>query len=108
MAPASSASSASEGADDTVYQAKLASSLAGLPVRQGQQQQQQQQPAKDTQDNGNSTKDANQLQDSLDLAVSLTLLSPLHRLDELVSKLVVRDLTATDPLVRYLHGTTQP
>lgn len=86
MAPASSASSASEGADDTVYQAKLASSLAGLPVRQGQQQQQQP-AAKDTQDNGNSTKDANQLQDSLDLAVSLTLLSPLHRLDELVSKL---------------------
>jgi hypothetical protein len=108
MAPASSASSASEGADDTVYQAKLASSLAGLPVRQGQQQQQQQ-PAKDTQDNGTSTKDANQLQDSLDLAVSCgPLLSPLHRLDELVSKLVVRDLTATDPLVRYLHGTTQP
>ncbi|GAA6020579.1 hypothetical protein JCM8202_006309 [Rhodotorula sphaerocarpa] len=43
MAPASSASSASEGADDTVYQAKLASSLAGLPVRQGQPQHAQQQ-----------------------------------------------------------------
>ncbi|GAA5993104.1 hypothetical protein JCM10908_003107 [Rhodotorula pacifica] len=71
MAPASSASSASEGADDTVYQAKLASSLAGLPVRQQQQQQQQQ--AQGGQDKANSHSNgakepSSQLQDTLDLA----------------------------------------
>lgn len=73
MAPASSASSASEGADDTVYQAKLASSLAGLPVRQGQQQPHAggaQQNGQDK-DSSNGNKDPSQLQDTLDLAVSL-------------------------------------
>lgn len=70
MAPASSASSASEGADDSVYQAKLASSLAGLPVRQGQHQQAQQAQNGTETAHGNGTKDAAPLSDTLDLAVS--------------------------------------
>ncbi|POY71656.1 hypothetical protein BMF94_5351 [Rhodotorula taiwanensis] len=68
MAPASSASSASEGADDSVYQAKLASSLAGLPVRQGQHQQAQQAQNGTETAHGNGTKDAAPLSDTLDLA----------------------------------------
>lgn len=107
MAPASSASSASEGADDTVYQAKLASSLAGLPVRQGQPQHAQQQQHAHAQQQGLAPSHAGGAQQQLADARSSEGSTDTAALDLAVSFILPRSHAAPSAL-RALATTLPP